>query len=128
MINVEFYKTDGGWQGFRAHGHAGYADPGEDIVCAAVSILTQTAVLGLEQVLGVACQIQLDEAEGLLECALPQDLPEDLWKDAQLVLEVLYVGLRSTVEEYGDYVSVKEVPYRENKSAIVRHQKGRRKH
>lgn len=128
MINVEFYETDRGWQGFRAHGHAGYADPGEDIVCAAVSILTQTAVLGLEQVLGVACQLQIDEAKGLLECALPQGLPEKLWQDAQLVLEVLLVGLRSTAEEYGDYVSVKEVPYRENKSSIVRHQEGRRKH
>ena len=33
--------------GFRAKGHSGYAESGSDIVCAAVSAITQTACLGL---------------------------------------------------------------------------------
>jgi uncharacterized protein YsxB (DUF464 family) len=31
-------------------GHAGYAPHGQDIVCAAVSAIVQTAVLGLESI------------------------------------------------------------------------------
>lgn len=125
MTRVEFYKTDLGWHGFKAQGHTGFADHGEDIVCAAVSVLTQTAVLGIKQVLGIDGQVHIDEKKGLLICLLPTDLDHESWKQAQFLLEVLHVGLMATAEEYRDYVSVKEVPYRENESAIIRLKKGR---
>ncbi|MDE7105331.1 MAG: ribosomal-processing cysteine protease Prp, partial [Ruminococcus sp.] len=35
MIQAKFYKKNGKFSGFRVSGHAGYADAGEDIVCAA---------------------------------------------------------------------------------------------
>ena len=126
MTKIEFYKTDLGWRGFQAQGHTGFANSGEDIVCAAVSVLTQTTVLGLKQVLGIDSQVQIDEKKGLLVCLLPDELNAAQWGQAQILLEVLYVGLLATAEEYGDYVSVKEVPYRENESAIIRLKKGRR--
>lgn len=128
MTRVEFYKTDLGWQGFKALGHSGYAEHGEDIVCAAVSVLTQTAVLGLTELLGIEGLVQIDENEGLLVCLLPPDLDEGVWEQAQLILDVLHLGLTATAKEYGNHVSVKEVPYHENESAIIRHQKGRRKY
>lgn len=43
-------------------GHAGYAPAGQDIVCAAVSALTQTLILGLRQVAGM--ELQSREAIG----------------------------------------------------------------
>jgi len=121
-------KEGPGWRGFLAYGHSGFAGHGEDIVCAAVSALTQTAVLGLQHVLGIECLVWMDESEGSLLCLLPENLGCEVWKQAQLVLRVLYVGLLATEEEYGNYVSVKEVPYRENESAIIRLQKRWRKH
>ena len=39
--------------GFTASGHSGFAERGHDIVCAAVSALTQTCELGLSDVLGL---------------------------------------------------------------------------
>lgn len=128
MTKVEFYKTDAGWHGFKALGHSGYADHGQDVVCAAVSVLTQTAVLGLHNVLGITCQVDVDEKKGLLACLLPAELPSQLWEQAQLILNVLHVGLTATEAEYGNYVSVKEVPYRENEFTTVRFQKRRRKY
>ncbi|HKM43078.1 MAG TPA: ribosomal-processing cysteine protease Prp [Limnochordia bacterium] len=130
MTQVDFYRTAEGceWQGFRAHGHTGFAGHGEDIVCAAVSVLTQTAVLGLREVLAIDCLVQTDEREGSLLCLLPDELSENDWNQAQLILNVLYVGLLATEKEYGDHVSVKEVPHRENESAIIRLKKRRRKY
>lgn len=128
MTKVKFYRAEEGWQGFEVHGHTGFAEHGEDIVCAAVSVLTQTAVLGLTNVLGIDCQVQVDESEGFLYCKLPEGLSQEEWTQAQLILKVLHVGLVATEEEYGKHVSVKEVPNRENESAIVRLQKGRRKY
>jgi uncharacterized protein YsxB (DUF464 family) len=128
MIIVEFVKSNQGWHGFRARGHAGFADPGEDIVCAAVSALTQTAVLGLTEVVGLECQVSVEEKEGSLDCLLPSGLAGQDWQRAQLILEVLHAGLRATEKEYKRYVRVKEVPYREDESSAFRLQEVRRKH
>lgn len=98
------------------------------MVCAAMSVLTHTAVLGLKKVLGVDCLVKADETQGLLVCLLPDRLSGEEYKQAQLILEVLYAGVTATVEEYGNYVRMKEVPYREDESAIFRLKKRRRKY
>ena len=48
-----YWRTDGALVGFRAQGHSGYAQSGSDIVCAAISALTQTFANGLSNVLQV---------------------------------------------------------------------------
>lgn len=116
MTEIKFFKSERGWRGFQAKGHADFADYGEDLVCAAVSALTQTAVLGLRQVLSIDCQLEMDEKAGIMLCLLPVGLEQTKWEQSQLVLEILYAGLEdiSTNEDYRRYVSLKEVPYREN--------------
>ena len=49
MIRVMFYGNDARG-GFSVTGHSGYAEEGQDIVCAAVSALTQAACIGLVQI------------------------------------------------------------------------------
>lgn len=44
MIKARFCKSKNGYCGFSISGHAGYADEGNDIVCAAVSSAVQMAV------------------------------------------------------------------------------------
>ena len=47
--------------GFSVSGHAGYADAGEDIVCAAVSSAVQLTANGITEILGLSASV---EAEG----------------------------------------------------------------
>ena len=48
MIRIKMEKDrQGRLCGFIVEGHADYAEEGSDIVCAAVSALTQTALLGI---------------------------------------------------------------------------------
>lgn len=47
MITASFSRTDGYISALRVQGHSGTAPHGEDIVCAAVSALAQTALLGI---------------------------------------------------------------------------------
>lgn len=47
QINVDMNSGD---MTIDVKGHAGYAPHGQDIVCAAVSAILQTAVLGLESI------------------------------------------------------------------------------
>ena len=47
MTVITVLKKHGRLVGFEAKGHSGYAEAGEDIVCAAVSAVMQTAVIGI---------------------------------------------------------------------------------
>ena len=55
MIRIKMEKDrQGRLCGFIVEGHADYAEEGSDIVCAAVSALTQTALLGIIRYAGEA--------------------------------------------------------------------------
>ena len=50
---ILYLDSTGNYTGFSVRGHAGYAEAGSDIVCAAVSALTTTCVNAMESVAGV---------------------------------------------------------------------------
>ena len=104
MIRIVFYRTDAGLTGFRAHGHAGYAELGSDIVCAAVSAVLQTACMGVENVLHIDMSVQQDDDSGFLQAMLPQSLPENLLHDAGMMLAAAEAGLRAIQQQYPDHV------------------------
>ncbi len=60
---------------FFASGHAGWAESGEDIVCAAVSTVLQTAWLGLVEVAGV--DVEGSKAGGRLDLSWPETVRDD---------------------------------------------------
>ena len=66
MTKIAFIHSEGVLVGFDAHGHTGYADAGEDIVCAAVSALTQATVIGMQEVLSLPVRIERDDRAGRL--------------------------------------------------------------
>ncbi len=107
MTSVRLYRNQQGWLGFRASGHTGYAEHGEDIVCAAVSALTQTAVLGLQETAAVTPQVTIND--GVLSCFLPPKVDGDAWQRSQVVLDAIFRGLKAIADEYGQFVKVEEV-------------------
>lgn len=128
MTEVKFFRNEAGLRGFLVKDHTGYAPHGQDIVCAAISALAQTTLLGLKKIVGLEPEVEL--ADGYLYCLIPDDLIPKREKQAQLILKVLYEGIIAISEEYSRYVSVKEVRCGENEngSSVVCHQKRRRKH
>lgn len=110
MVRVEVYRSASGEvRGFLAAGHAGYAEKGDDIVCAAVSALTQTAVNALEEHAAVKPVVEVDKKSGRLRCELPAVLDPKQAERAQIILESMVTGLRGIAREYGDYIQLKEV-------------------
>lgn len=100
MIEVTFdIIEDGICKGFQVCGHAEYAPRGSDIVCAAVSALTQGAVSTLEQLkyLGVKAEVEA----GKLTCTV--DAPGIA---SQAILLMVKVSLEQLEEQYGNYVRV----------------------
>lgn len=112
MLRVDIFRTaKGDVEGFAASGHAGYADEGSDIVCAAVSVLTQTAVFALSQHAGVTPAVKVDEETGFLSCRLPEQLDPVQAERAQIILESMVTGLVEVAREYGEYVELREVEH-----------------
>ena len=104
MIRIVFYQTEAGLTGFRAHGHAGYAESGSDIVCAAVSAVLETACEGIQSVLRIAVQVQQNDETGFLSAALPPSLSESQRHDAGVMLAAAQAGLRAIQRQYPDHV------------------------
>ena len=87
-------------RGFLCAGHADYAQAGSDIVCAAVSALTQGCVNALETVAGVRPVVRVNE--GFLAARLPQAGPDS--HDAQVLLHGMLQGLRDIQTQYPQHV------------------------
>lgn len=90
--------------GFTAKGHSGYADKGEDIVCAAVSALTETAYLGITEIVGA--DVDAEQKDGELRLTLKPDVSGESREKAELILETMLLGLRSIEENYSDYLKI----------------------
>lgn len=73
MIKAEFYVTDNGnMVGFNISGHSGYANLGEDIVCAAVSSAAYMAVNTMSDVLGADIDIRTDDKLGIMRAHISE--------------------------------------------------------
>jgi len=97
-----FQDSEGKRKGFSVSGHAGYAKSGKDIVCAAVSILTENTVNSIEALAGQKPDVfAVNEKEGFLYFRLKQ-----VSKESALLLDSMVLGLQSIAEEYGKFLEI----------------------
>lgn len=106
MVNVKFSTSDGRFVGVECLGHCDYAEEGEDIVCAALSSVVQTAVLGLMSVVGINVGYETDDKTGYLKAVLPKSLSKSDAHDADVILRTAYVGVSDLHENFSDYISL----------------------
>lgn len=102
MITVELFLDENEQlRSFRISGHAGAAPYGEDIVCSAISVLSQTAVVGLEHFLSIPPTIEVQD--GFLRCTLPEKLNSKEKEVAQVILKTMALGLKALKPNYEKY-------------------------
>lgn len=88
MIRIKIYRNSLDIViGFHVTGHSGAAPHGQDIVCAAVSALTQTALLGLGKYL--KREVDFKIKSGNLEVGLKTE-PDEL---TSTIFETMILGL-----------------------------------
>jgi len=105
MIGVRFYLCRSGrLLGFRITGHAGSAPHGEDIVCAGISALAQTAANALETVAGLDPIIHT--GDGFLDLRLPKGLSRRQRRAADIILRTVEQGLRDIALAYAQHVKI----------------------
>lgn len=102
MTKITIFKNhDDKYLGFTCLGHAGYADEGEDIVCAGISALTINTINSLDLYTAEKFETELDEESG--EIALRFASPAG--HDADLFMKSMVLGLQGIQNTYGnDYI------------------------
>ena len=114
MTNVEIFKDKiGNIIRYRVSGHTGFGDYGEDIVCSAISMLAQTTLVALVEVVGIPeeeLDFHIDEKKGILDVKLSSFIDETTKNKAQILLGTFELGIKMIIESYSGYITLK---YRE---------------
>ena len=92
--------------GFEATGHAGYAEEGQDIVCAEVSALTQATLNGLRNVLGAPVIFDVDPEEALVTARLMPEATDQQVDGAQILLRTLLEALQAIQRDFPQNVRI----------------------
>lgn len=106
MTKVFIYKNENNeCVGFKAFGHAGYAEEGEDIVCAAISVLTINTMNSIEALTTTKASLDMNQEEGFMEYKI-LGKPS---KESTLLLEAMTLGLKMMAddENYSEYIDLK---------------------
>ena len=113
MTTITVYTFDGGRLcGFEAAGHAGAKRiRGYDLVCCAVSALTQTGVNALCSVAGVKPRVEV--RDGYLSCFLPEGLDEAAAARADIVLRTVIQGLTDIQNIYPKLIRIQQKEWRQ---------------
>ena len=88
-----------------ADGHSGYGVAGEDIVCASVSSIIQTAALGLLKIAGIGVKITRDEKNAFFKMEIPKLNDEDR-HNADMILDTMLCGIADLNEGYSDFIDL----------------------
>ncbi len=108
MTAVTFRTEGARLTGFSCRGHSGFAQAGEDIVCAAVTSAVRLTETVINEVLGLAATVRVREEEAFLSLRLPGGLSPETEETCQALLAGLMVYLAQLHEEYPAFVEVRE--------------------
>lgn len=81
-------------------GHAGYAEPGKDIVCAAVTALTQTLIQSIENLTDDEIEYRISPGKVEVEYG-------NLSEKSKTLVDSFFVGICLIAEEFPEYVKVR---------------------
>ena len=107
MINITVVKNKQNIVTIEATGHSGYDVESKDIVCSAVSVVTQGLILGLEKVLKLKVNSIVDTAIPHLSVNV-NGLTAEENKKAQILMQTAYLTLKEIQEGYTKYIKIKE--------------------
>ena len=101
MITITVKKRNGNYLEFVSKGHAGYAEEGQDIVCAAVSVLTVNTINSIEAF--TTDHFAVRQGDGLVELILDGTVS----KETALLIDSMILGLQDIQKNYGnEYMNI----------------------
>lgn len=108
MITAKFKQDEyGNIRSYEITGHSGYAEAGEDIICAAVSVLAIETVNSIEKLASYRMSVkEADDEGGYLYAEMHLDGSDEQIYISQILLKHLCYSLQDVAETYPDFVRV----------------------
>ena len=102
MIEIIIHRKNHQYTGFLSKGHAGYAEAGYDIICAAVSVLTINTINSIEAF--TKDHFAVSQKDGWIELILEGKVS----KETCLLMDAMILGLQDIQKNYGhEYMTVR---------------------
>ncbi len=98
MIRAKFRFPQEGGASFTVKGHAGYAEAGEDVVCAAVSSAAYMAANTVTEILGLPAKAKAEE--GYMEFAVTGS------REAANIVKGLQLQLTQLAAQYPEFIQI----------------------
>ena len=108
MTVVTFSSEGSRLVGFEVKGHSGYAEAGEDIVCAAVTSAVRLVEATVNDVMGLCASVKVDQETAAISLRLPGGLAPTAESTCQNLMTGLMVYLAQLHDEYPENIEVME--------------------
>ena len=107
MIKIEIEKRNERIIYFEISGHANFKEYGQDIICSAVSSVSQMTLNGLIEILKLK-KLKYTEKEGYIVCDLEKSgLTDEEYERADILTQSMFSYLEEIARQYGKYVNLK---------------------
>lgn len=97
MISITIEKSGGQYRRVSCVGHAGFAESGTDIVCAAASVLVINTLNAIEALTDTAFEGTSEKKTGRLVATFTDGVSDG----AALLLDTMAMGLEEMTRQYG---------------------------
>ena len=109
MTKIKFFKNNKNFVGIECSGHTDYAEFNKDVLCASLSGVIQSGILGLTEVLKIKGNLVRRDKKGYIKFELPADLEENKLKDSQILFKTMYKTILSLLKQYSQYISMEVI-------------------
>lgn len=109
MTSVVFKRQGNVLSGVTVSGHSGYAEAGEDIVCAAITSAVRLCECAITDVIGAKAQVSVNEKRAEIKISLPKNIEKERYDACQIMLNALKLHFLALEEEYPNCITVSEV-------------------
>lgn len=111
MTKIVFYRSGETFYGFEEHGHTGYGESGDDILCAALSSMTMLIINAIEISFASEVDYTIDENTADIKLIAKGALPENEEDEKKRyaisgLIAAYYYQLNDLLEEYYEYLDV----------------------
>ncbi len=106
MTNIYLYRKNNHYLGFEFEGHAEYDTAEPDIVCAALSITSISAVNAIDLLTDAVPTVEMNDETGYLKCMLDAELSEEILEKTDLLIAHLSVAITGLEESYPQNVKL----------------------
>ena len=108
MIEMIVFRNKNRIVGFEMSGHANSGPYGYDLVCAACSAVSFGAVNSIISICEIEPIIEMNDDGGYLKMMLPENMADESFNKAQVLLEGMLVSFQTIERDYHQFITISE--------------------